>query len=260
MVHFGKRSRPSALALQAALQEEGYDGPAINFGYGGEEDALNSPRAIINTTNKRIMRQLFANNDVPAPHFYSGAPSENITFPVVGRPDRHREGRGFWLCNSMSEMEQAIRGTRKKAAATHFMEFIDIEREFRVHVVAGKSIKISEKSEPGNHRNGIYFRYPSEFNHKKTLRKVAVQAVEALGLHFGAVDIGWSDNQPYVFEVNTAPCLTDETSDTLDKYTKAIMEEYSGNDGVGIYGYSNSSNLDGDLDYGRDYCPCGCHN
>jgi len=105
-------------------------------------------------------------------------------------------------------LRKAITGTRTKAAATHFMEYINIEREFRVHVVNGKSIKISEKIGGGNHSRGAKFSYPHDFNHKKTLRRVSRAAVAALGLDFGAVDVIYSGEKFYVTEVNSAPALT----------------------------------------------------
>lgn len=223
MVHHGRRSKPSALALNAKLIELNYGGPDINFGYGFDRYGLNKPEAIAKTTNKHLMRETFALNEVPTPRLVGTQP---IVFPVVGRPDHHRQGRGFWICNNQSDVWRALEGTRKKTAATHFMEYIDIEREFRVHVVNGKSIKISQKSIVGNHRNGARFSYPHDFNHKKTVRRAAIKAVEALGLDFGAVDVMWANDRAYVSEVNSAPCLTDRYSDTLERYARALKEEY----------------------------------
>jgi len=121
----------------------------------------------------------------------------------------------------------------KRLGASHFLKYIDHAREFRVHVVNGQSIKVSEKILTGtsqmrrNHRFGAISVYPHDFDHKKTLRKVAKQAVECLGLDFGAVDILYKDGVFYLLEVNTAMCLTDPQSDTLDRYVKAFTNENS---------------------------------
>lgn len=250
MVHYGARSRPSALALEEALSERGYNGPEINFGYGIATHGLNSPYAIQKATNKRVMRELFAEHEVPAPQLMPEGGSRAWGYPVIGRPDKHRQGRGFWKCLNSEDTRRARIGTRRKAAATHFMEYIEIEREFRVHIVNGKSIKISQKSVVGNHRNGARFEYPSGFNHKKTLRKAARQAVEALGLDFGAVDIMWAGDRPFVAEVNSAPCLTDGSSDTLERYANAIKEAYD-TDNVGLDA-SGSGRVPSSVN-----CPCG---
>ena len=260
MVHYGRRSRPSALALQRSLTQLGYNGPNINFGYGINPEALNKPEAIRLASNKRLALQAMQEAGVPVPK-----PLYNDTwsFPCVGRPDSHRQGRGFWLCESHEDMARAYRGTSRKAAATHFMEYIPIEREFRVHVVNGKSIKISEKvgaNGTNNHRNGAICRYPSDFSHKKTLRKAAKDAVEALGLDFGAVDIGWYDGKPYVFEVNTAMGLTDPNSDTLERYAQAFValnkEKEDGNDDrLGVYSVARSV----PVETPNVGCTCCCH-
>ena len=76
-----------------------------------------------------------------------------------------------------------------------------------------------------NHTNGwIYAR--SDVAIPDMLCPIAIQAVNLLGLDFGAVDIGHRiiDNKFFVFEVNTAPGLE---GTTLDKYAKAIYNYYS---------------------------------
>lgn len=57
----------------------------------------------------------------------------------------------------------------------------------------------------------------------EAVSKAAVAAVKALGLDFGAVDVGWNDHyrRAIVFEVNTAPGLEGAT---LEKYANKIKE------------------------------------
>ena len=52
--------------------------------------------------------------------------------------------------------------------------------------------------------------------------RAAIRAVNVLGLDFGAVDVGWNEHnqEPSVYEVNTAPGLE---GTTLDKYFEAIL-------------------------------------
>lgn len=258
-VHYPRRARPSGRALQSALTRAGYQGPNINFGLGVDTNALNRPYAVANATNKRQMRSLFQEHEMPIPRLLSINEALDYEFhdwygrqvgSVVGRPDSHRQGRGFWLCNSAEDVVRAMDGTRRKAAATHFMEYIDADHEFRVHVVNGKSIKISEKIGGGNHRNGARFQYPEDFHHKKTVRRAAIKAVESLGLDFGAVDILWANDQPYVLEVNSAPCLTDSNSDTLERYVRAFKEEYDNSDSVAVHDGSDDTDTFDNSDIG----------
>jgi hypothetical protein len=106
--------------------------------------------------------------------------------------------------------------------------------EYRVHVFKGEVLDVQKKkrklgfngSSSGirNHSNGwIYAR--TDVAIPDMLCPIAIQAVELLGLDFGAVDIGHkvNDNKFFVFEVNTAPGLE---GSTLDKYSKAIYNYY----------------------------------
>jgi hypothetical protein len=107
--------------------------------------------------------------------------------------------------------------------------------EYRVHIFKGRAIDVQKKkrklgfngtsSNIRNHTNGwIYAR--SDVAIPDMLCPIAIQAVNLLGLDFGAVDIGHRiiDNKFFVFEVNTAPGLE---GTTLDKYAKAIYNYYS---------------------------------
>lgn len=130
--------------------------------------------------------------------------------------------------------------------ASHFLKFIKNTREFRVHAMAPKSdlkglvsedylvLKLSEKTSNEenasgvikNHDNGWVFGYPEDAKEDifSDIRQLGRETVAELGLHWGAVDIIMSkeDNSLYVLEVNSTPCLTDENSNTLEKYTQAF--------------------------------------
>jgi hypothetical protein len=207
---------------------------------------INDPEAIARSVHKLRARKLFKEKNVPAPELWLSP--EDITkeaFPVVARTSYHTKGRGFWFCKNKKDAVAA-----KEAGATHFLKFIQNTREFRIHVRAPQmslttveaddylTLKISEKlpSEEGgnqsqvvkNHDNGWVFSYPKDAKtnkHITTAKDVAKQTVKELGLHYGAVDILISrdTNRVYVLEVNTSPCLTDETSDTLEKYSEGVL-------------------------------------
>lgn len=254
IVHYGKKSRNSGRLLAEKLQEAGYNGPEINYGLGHSPEALNKPEALRMAVNKRVALETMAANNVPVPDMYIPLVSGRLQpyaegqaegiYPFIGRPDQHSKGRGFWMCRTPEDIRRALQGTHLKQPATHFLEYIENAREFRVHVVRDgregytdkyRTIKISEKINevditniPRNHDNGTVFHYTSiGRGTRSSLRKVARQAVMALGLDFGAVDILLKDNKVYVLEVNTAPRLTDETSDTLNKYVNAFMRYWN---------------------------------
>jgi glutathione synthase/RimK-type ligase-like ATP-grasp enzyme len=229
-----RRTRLSANVLKQRLIEEDYQGKAINWGnsvsnYAQDHEVLNKPESVANAVNKHIALQMLKDGEVGTPLLLSDARTAVLEgIKIVGRPNYHSKGREYYIVSNEDEFNDAI--TR---GATHFLTYIDDALEFRVHIVNGNSIKISQKvfseeaqADAGrrNHRFGTVCVYPHDFNHKKSLRKVAKQAVEALNLDFGAVDILFKDDKYYVLEVNTAPCLTDEQSDTLDCYVKAFTD------------------------------------
>ena len=57
----------------------------------------------------------------------------------------------------------------------------------------------------------------------KSVKEQALKAIQALGLDFGAVDVGYNtrENKAYVYEVNSAPGLQ---GTTLTAYTNAFKE------------------------------------
>lgn len=103
--------------------------------------------------------------------------------------------------------------------------------EYRIHVFKGEVLDVQQKKKrldwEGNSIYGIrnasngwvYAREEVECNSMVT--NAAVDAVNILGLDFGAVDIAYNQHEDkcYVFEINSAPGLE---GTTLIKYTNAI--------------------------------------
>jgi len=107
--------------------------------------------------------------------------------------------------------------------------------EYRVHVFKGEVIdtcqkkKSTEANNSGsintfirNHVNGWVFCRDGIIP-SPPREKLAIRAVEALGLDFGAVDIIYNESEDtnYVLEVNTAPGIVGQT---LTKYVEAIAK------------------------------------
>lgn len=214
-VAYSKQSAPSAYKLAEVdenieLVRSSSELTDVNWGRRTARSELNPD--ISNSVNKRIMRELFASHDVPRPALYR--PDEALiiarAFPdrrLLGRPDEHTRGRGFWLCRGEDDIKKALLGTRSKRAATHFMEYIEKERaprEYRVHIFRGESIRLSEK-QPDESEIG-YRTVPATHN-VNHVRQAAKRAIEAVGLDFGAVDVIANDAQCWVLEVNAAPGL-----------------------------------------------------
>jgi glutathione synthase/RimK-type ligase-like ATP-grasp enzyme len=204
----------------------------INWGRYKAETHLNPD--ISNSTNKRVMRELFREAGVPMPKLYSYQEVYELLAPMtpeqhslkfVGRPDSHSKGRGLWVIKELGDLRRALDGTRTKKAATHFMEFIDAPREYRVHIFMGKSIRISEKvygdeEHPKTHQKLYTTGKPK--HPVKHVRKAAKKAIASLGLDFGAVDILADDDNCWVLEVNAAPGL----GGTMPKLYAEVFTEW----------------------------------
>jgi hypothetical protein len=105
--------------------------------------------------------------------------------------------------------------------------------EFRVHVFKGtvidvvqKKLKKGKKSD-GKIRNvddGWVFCHEN-IEEPNDLRQLGIDAIDACGLDFGAVDIIWNKhyNKCYVLEVNTAPGL--ELTPTIKAYARAFLKD-----------------------------------
>lgn len=223
-IAYAGTSAPSVTRIAEALLAQGEECQTyrdsttpvlINWGRAIASAQLNANTAAV--TNKREMREAFHAARVPMPILYSlsNAQNGNISFPAVGRPDKHTRARGFWLVNDEAEMRAAIQGKRyrngtRKAAATHFMEYVNKERapyEYRAHVFMGRIIRLSLKdfanAEPGQH----YLTVSSQGRNTDHVRDAAIRALSAVGMQFGAVDILASESECWVLEVNSAPGL-----------------------------------------------------
>lgn len=211
-ISYSRASKPSALKIaeegeDTLLVNNSSEHVDVNWGRNYANATLNPD--ISNVTNKRVMRQLFADNDVPMPRLVSSQELESVSwnsaepFHLIGRPDRHSKKRGYWDCRTARDLQKALNGTRKKKAATHFMHYVEHDFEFRVHVFNGKSIRISQKQFLEGNKY-ITIKPTIDVSH---VRKAAKKAVKAVGLDFGAVDVLATADEAWVLEVNAAPGL-----------------------------------------------------
>lgn len=110
-----------------------------------------------------------------------------------------------------------------------YVEYIQKSAEYRAHVVRDNVFFIQQKKKRTDvevtdkfirsHKNGYVF-CQNDIVVPEGLDKLAVAAVKAVKLDFGAVDIILGkDNQLYVLEVNTAPGLDNSSA---EKYANAL--------------------------------------
>ena len=103
-----------------------------------------------------------------------------------------------------------------------YTKYFKKKDEYRVHVMNGVPFDIQRKAarftgKPANyqirnHANGFVYKR-QDINPPQEVISVALEAVFAIGLHFGAVDVCWNQSlqKAVVFEVNTACGLEGKT-------------------------------------------------
>lgn len=151
--------------------------------------------------------------------------------PCIGRSERHQQGRGFYICLSRSAMEWA-----RRQGASHFLEMLAIESEYRIHfwrvggIMLSNGVKIVDRQvEPKflvqkkipdrvgnkpldytirNLKNGwvFYLANDDKVVSQMKMKNQVIQAASALGLDFGAADIAvCEDGRVVILEINCAP-------------------------------------------------------
>jgi len=205
------------------------------------ETVVNSMESLRQNTDKLQTLERLENAGIPVPGYTTDRDeiSETFGYPALGRAEQHTRGQDI---NLILQWRDAYLTNGND----YFIEYIPTDLEYRMHVIDGEVVKIHEKrlrSEADNHpfiRNhetGWIFVEPRE---QPPDPQLAVDAVGALGLDFGAVDMLVSESgEPYVLEVNSAPSL-DEAN--LRRYGEALSEI------VGVDDYPGLNAVDWDDD------------
>lgn len=205
-------------------------GSSRGVDYIPNERPINSKRATERNTNKLRSLQEMEDAGVPVPPFSTTA--DDLDYPMLGRSRNHTQGNDINLI--LQDRDRILTDGND-----FFVEYIPTELEYRAHVVGGEVLLWREKRlrrEADNHpyiRNyetGWIFANPrSETPSDAT----AIEAVEALGLDFSAVDmIRGEDGEDYVLEVNTAPSLGERNLERWGSRMAELVgiEEYPGMD------------------------------
>lgn len=176
----------------------------------------NKSAAIKNATDKKHSRELFEEKSVSSPRLVRPNNFENSMLPIIARPLVHSKGSNFVTLNSR---EAFIRHYNINNGSWYYSEFIDKQREFRIHAAHGKVLAVMEKIKPSTGNIAwnraqndtdpfTYIKWGDvDTQNLKCVLDVALEAVKALELDFGGVDVMLKDGRAYVLEVNTSPTL-----------------------------------------------------
>ena len=200
---------------------------------------LNHPNAVKIATNKFLTFQRLQLTNIPTPEW-----TENhemaLDWAAAGHTVvvRHRVNAHSGEGISLFTPDDDIRGVELPDAPL-YVKYKKKRSEYRVHVFNGRVIDVQEKrkqtdfdrndlqSKIRSHSNGWVFcrEYLSPYSTR--LGEIATQAIAAIDLDFGAVDIIYNQREDtyYVLEVNTAVGLE---GSTVRIYADAITEYVEG--------------------------------
>lgn len=175
-----------------------------------EVGVLNSASALQAQRDRRQHLALLRQAQLPTPKVFDAKPGEVFSMPVLGRtlkaPTGAQTHKGMGI----------VRYLPGSVVGKHdfFVEFIDKKAEFRVDVVGHhtrlRQLKAKDPKAVAWNTDGT-FDHPT-MQEPFAARPLAVAAVKALGLDFGAVDVLLdTEGRVFVLEVNTAPELTKPT-------------------------------------------------
>jgi len=172
---------------------------------------INLPMNISNATSKLRSFQLFHQHGVPHPDWTTDKKLAKSWLAcghtVLARETDHGfDGEGITVVRPGSALPPAL----------FYTKLLPASREFRVSVVDGQIVDFTEKKpdvevvQDENQKlirtsSGGWLLCRDGVNLPMACRTPAVDAVRALGLDFGGVDIILSNGKPYILEVNTAP-------------------------------------------------------
>jgi hypothetical protein len=171
----------------------------------------NKSEAIAKATNKKLSRQLFLEGKVRTPALVSPETVKENQYPIIARPSTHAKGKNFVILRNAADFASHYNTNEK--AGWYYSEFINKEREFRVHCAHGKILAVMEKAKGGDKIawnravTGEPFTRLSVEDYPFSVCFQALKACKTLGLDFAGVDVLLFGKEGFVLEVNTSPTL-----------------------------------------------------
>lgn len=223
----------NAKLLKSQSPSRFFTSPVINWGNSKRVIAslsgvLNNPKFVKRALNKLSTFEILKTNNVSIPDFTTDIEVakqwiEDGEWVVCRTLLESHSGRGIVLAKTVEELTRC----------PLYVKYFKKTYEFRIHVFNNKVIDYVQKRKRNevpeteynkyirSHNNGWVF-CRDDIIERDTLKTLAVDAVKALRLDFGAVDIVMMSNgKAKVLEVNCAPALE---GTTLERYTQAIVD------------------------------------
>jgi glutathione synthase/RimK-type ligase-like ATP-grasp enzyme len=183
----------------------------------------NQASSISQSSVKGKAREIIGKAGVDIPKLVSPENFKNEDLPILARPRTHMKCHGMILLETKEKFIEHYKRLHSKG--WYYSQMIWKDKEIRIHVAHGKVLLICDKAKPKNPKTLGWGHAVTDQEWKvipwseyvSVWCKKACDAVEAVGLDFGAVDLIIKGNKAYVLEVNTGGCLS-ESEYTRSRY------------------------------------------
>lgn len=212
---------PTGRLLQTMLNEHGIETRRevygfqphgiVCYGVGVTNPTLPTLNANAGKLDKYEQFLKLQESGVKVPTFYAGDTNGfGCHFPMLARKRKHHGGKDI-----MVVLQEEDIPLRRNAGAEFFVEYVPRKTEYRCWIYRRQHLGTYQKvlKHPEQYRkvgcnydNGFAFDLVKADAIPREAVELAAQAVQALDLDFGAVDVlHGKDGQFYVLEVNSAP-------------------------------------------------------
>lgn len=213
-------------------------GNAQNGGSERYDFNVNSRESILRASAKHKLWEYLQDVNIEVPRYYPVSKinkqiiDDEIGYPFLGRERLHRAGKDIILINDGDDIPRRI------DFAVPFYK--NILREYRVHVMFGKVVKLFRKYPKDDKAHDFIKTSDFGWTYKRadldkvlcanSLVDTAITCAEVLGLEFCGIDMGWSSKENglgrwVVFEVNSAPSLNSLSLELYVENFKNILTE-----------------------------------
>ena len=145
---------------------------------------------------------------------------EAMEYPVIIRASYHAQGKALFFCKDDEDFINARNKITRRGKDFYVSEYIAKEAEYRVFVAQGRVVWVTKKTPANpadiawNVAQGGRFDNVNWKEWPLKACRIALMAMDAVGLDFGGVDVMQKGKDFYVLEVNSAPSMTSEYRQT----------------------------------------------
>ena len=186
-------------------------GSLVPFPYKENRPVINQLSAVNKAINKPTARMFFREAGIPIPETWLYP--KQVKFPCIVRQEYHAFGLNFFVAESPEDLKNI-----PFEPPYYYQELYPNEVEYRAHIAGGKiHCQLMKHERPGElRRNASITGEPQEVitNMPAYVQEIALKAMKALRLDFGAVDIMTSTKHKHkavICEINVMPGMAQDT-------------------------------------------------